>query len=280
MAFSKKCIVDRCSGHCSSLGYCSHHYRLVTNYGVDPQLYDNLLKEQGDVCAICLTNPPNKGLCLDHNHVTNELRAIICHRCNSALGLCDENYQTITRLAEYAKTNGHSIPTRFNCKVGDFKPISSKQENGQIKRIQKAVTTKILCHLCEIGGCLKPAGRKGLCPNHLKQQNWENRPLCIEPECHNKSYRSKRCGFHYEQFMAEARSETCSEKECLKLAKVSGLCRPHYNQKWRNSVKDDPEYKELRRETVQTWRDKNPEKSRENSRNTYKRRKRKNKVES
>lgn len=271
----KKCTVSECQGIVVSLGYCQVHYRIVKTYGVNPQEFDDLLRKQNGVCAVCRKIPPNKPLCLDHNHLTNEVRAIICHKCNSALGLCDEDNETLTRLAEYARTDGHSVPTRFNCKIGDFQPLRPGAKRHLEHCIKRVIESKIISHLCEMPNCLQRANRKGLCRSHNSQQKRENRPLCNEEGCHLKSYRKEKCTPHYEESRAISNNIACSEPGCSKLAKVAGICRSHYAIKWRESVKNHPDYKEIKRAESQKWRDNNPEKSRESARNNYRKNKEK-----
>lgn len=57
-------------------------------YGITPSEYNALFEQQGRVCAICkTTNPKHKyGWSVDHCHNTNEVRGILCQRCNTALG--------------------------------------------------------------------------------------------------------------------------------------------------------------------------------------------------
>jgi hypothetical protein len=63
--------------------------RLTALYGMTRAEYEQMFKRQGGVCAICKrTGVP---LCVDHCHRTAEIRGLLCHRCNLALGCsCDD----------------------------------------------------------------------------------------------------------------------------------------------------------------------------------------------
>jgi len=50
------------------------------------------------VCAVCGSN---KRLCIDHCHCTEKPRGLLCHKCNTALGLLDDNIQRILKLSQY-----------------------------------------------------------------------------------------------------------------------------------------------------------------------------------
>ena len=49
-----------------------------------------MLNEQGVLCAICHNPPTIKSshsiLHVDHNHLTNEVRGLLCSTCNGNLG--------------------------------------------------------------------------------------------------------------------------------------------------------------------------------------------------
>jgi hypothetical protein len=70
-----------------------------------------MLAEQGDVCAVC--NMPEthidrrsgniRELCVDHDHKTGEVRALLCSACNVALGRLNEDPARIRALADYAE---------------------------------------------------------------------------------------------------------------------------------------------------------------------------------
>ena len=54
-------------------------------YGITPEEYDALLERQGGLCAICRERPPEK-LCVDHCHITDLVRGLLCRLCNFGLG--------------------------------------------------------------------------------------------------------------------------------------------------------------------------------------------------
>ena len=58
-------------------------YRLLREYGLTPQAYDDLLTKQRGRCAICRQKVE---LHVDHNHETGCTRGLLCHGCNLGLG--------------------------------------------------------------------------------------------------------------------------------------------------------------------------------------------------
>lgn len=63
-------------------------------FGISLKDYNEKLKDQNGVCAICgqyETRTHRNGtihkLAVDHNHETNKVRGLLCTKCNMALGL-------------------------------------------------------------------------------------------------------------------------------------------------------------------------------------------------
>ena len=42
-------------------------------------------------------------MAVDHNHTTGKVRELLCAKCNKAIGLFQENIDTIIRAAAYLK---------------------------------------------------------------------------------------------------------------------------------------------------------------------------------
>ena len=73
-------------------------------YGIAMAEYDNLLLRQNGGCAICKRPPyTKKGLVVDHCHRTGAIRGILCSRCNSALGLLDDDPVLVEQALEYLR---------------------------------------------------------------------------------------------------------------------------------------------------------------------------------
>lgn len=64
---------------------------------------------QNDLCAIC--GKPETAersgkvmpLSIDHCHVTNQVRALLCHRCNKAIGLMLDDPVRLRAAADYVE---------------------------------------------------------------------------------------------------------------------------------------------------------------------------------
>lgn len=54
-----------------------------------PEIKSKLMLRQKDLCAICerpLSAMKSRDICLDHNHKTGKIRAVLCRGCNSMEG--------------------------------------------------------------------------------------------------------------------------------------------------------------------------------------------------
>ncbi len=72
-------------------------------YNLSINEYDTLLQMQGGGCAICGSTT---SLHVDHNHETNEVRAILCTLCNTALGRFRDNPELLQSAVKYLNSYG------------------------------------------------------------------------------------------------------------------------------------------------------------------------------
>lgn len=74
--------------------------------GWTPEMFEQTLLEQGNVCAVCREPFTDKdAACADHKHVNPpEPRGVLHHSCNVAIGLLKENPARIRAAAAYVET--------------------------------------------------------------------------------------------------------------------------------------------------------------------------------
>jgi Autographiviridae endonuclease VII len=68
-------------------------------YGISLADYDVMFERQGGACAICKRT--GLTLCVDHCHLTGEVRGLLCIRCNSAIGFCSDDPALLQAAAAY-----------------------------------------------------------------------------------------------------------------------------------------------------------------------------------
>lgn len=64
----------------------------------------NELRDSIKNCQIC--GSVNR-LCVDHNHVTGEIRGILCSKCNKGLGIFNDSQQLLRKAANYLEVDNH-----------------------------------------------------------------------------------------------------------------------------------------------------------------------------
>lgn len=68
--------------------------------------FEAALAQQKGLCAICdadLTRLPRKHVHADHCHTENKPRGILCHACNSGIGLLKEDLKVLVAAIKYIK---------------------------------------------------------------------------------------------------------------------------------------------------------------------------------
>jgi hypothetical protein len=80
------------------------HYSLSqAGVNVTAEDFHKLLSEQNGKCAVCGYAPKEneKRLCIDHDHNTNEVRGLLCSRCNRGIGMFGDNANFLKSAASY-----------------------------------------------------------------------------------------------------------------------------------------------------------------------------------
>lgn len=91
-------------------------YMLRYTYGINQEVYEKLLAEQGGGCAICGKTPEEekRNLAVDHDHVTGEIFGILCATCNKILIGRIRSPEMFARAANYlSKGTGLIVPYRI-----------------------------------------------------------------------------------------------------------------------------------------------------------------------
>jgi hypothetical protein len=77
-------------------------------FGLTMAEYQAMLKAQGGVCAICGGEEPREGasLAVDHDPISGAVRALLCSRCNIALGQMHDDPERLRLAADYLEGFG------------------------------------------------------------------------------------------------------------------------------------------------------------------------------
>ena len=73
------------------------HQDIRRRLKISDGLFENLMKTTNcQTCGVELTRK-----CIDHDHKTNKVRGVLCHNCNTALGLVGDNIDTLSSMITY-----------------------------------------------------------------------------------------------------------------------------------------------------------------------------------
>lgn len=96
--------------------------RTLARYGLTQAEYDGLVKRQRNRCAVCKAGKPggpptrNGYWLIDHDHVTGQVRGLLCGKCNAAIGLLQDDPKIIKAAAQYVER--HRQMELFSRKAG------------------------------------------------------------------------------------------------------------------------------------------------------------------
>ncbi len=85
-------------------------HRLKNMFGIDKNIYEEMLSQQNSVCAICKQPESFKSkigrnrsefLCVDHCHDSGNIRGLLCRKCNAALGGFNDSIKMLETAINY-----------------------------------------------------------------------------------------------------------------------------------------------------------------------------------
>lgn len=87
------------------LNKMQHNSRLISTYGITLQQYEDMLEAQDHKCTICGGFDSDRRLSVDHNHDTGAFRGLLCHQCNTGLGLFKDDIHLMKLAIQYLEDN-------------------------------------------------------------------------------------------------------------------------------------------------------------------------------
>lgn len=76
--------------------------RLLYSTGITLARFEEMLKAQGGVCAICFhVSEDGRQLCVDHCHKTGKIRGLLCSACNTGIGLMKDDVSLMENAIKY-----------------------------------------------------------------------------------------------------------------------------------------------------------------------------------
>jgi hypothetical protein len=78
-------------------------HNLKTLYGLTVETYEELLENQNHLCLLCTEDfkTYDRTPHVDHDHITGQVRGVLCHHCNLMLGYARDNVDTLQAAIKY-----------------------------------------------------------------------------------------------------------------------------------------------------------------------------------
>lgn len=82
--------------------------KLKRKYGLSIEEYKDKLVSQGHACKICgaktaQESNPNREFAVDHCHITGKVRGLLCIKCNTGIGMFNDNTELLISAYNYLK---------------------------------------------------------------------------------------------------------------------------------------------------------------------------------
>lgn len=107
-------VAEKAKAAARSRRYCQRNAgraRGVAKYGISRADYERMHSTQNGLCAICHQPETHRirgfasRLSVDHDHSTGRVRALLCAKCNKALGLAGEDASVLRAMIDYLESH-------------------------------------------------------------------------------------------------------------------------------------------------------------------------------
>ena len=101
-AYCAKCHKENCKKRYHAKTMIQKRASRAMMYGLSVQRYMEIHEKQDGKCAICEKEPTTKrGLHTDHCHITGNVRGLLCHGCNIAIGNLKHDVNLLKSAIKY-----------------------------------------------------------------------------------------------------------------------------------------------------------------------------------
>lgn len=76
---------------------------LMRKYKLTRDEYNKMYDNQNSCCAICGVH--RSVLLVDHNHISGQVRLLLCIKCNAGLGQFNDSIDLLNKAIQYLKDN-------------------------------------------------------------------------------------------------------------------------------------------------------------------------------
>lgn len=93
-------------GLAATMVYDAALSRRCAAYGISAGDFCQMYAAQFGCCAICKRKRKYTALVIDHNHITGQVRGLLCRKCNSGLGMFGDDPAALGRAHTYLLDRG------------------------------------------------------------------------------------------------------------------------------------------------------------------------------
>jgi hypothetical protein len=102
----KACLLERGKVRRKALkgtlgGVTAQRRKSLKRSGWTLEQYEEAFSLQKGLCRLCGFPDPTGTLRADHSHVTRQPRSLLCNKCNTGLGIFQENPELLRKAADY-----------------------------------------------------------------------------------------------------------------------------------------------------------------------------------
>ena len=90
----------------SRLATLKNHYGVIF---IDKEIAQMIIDLDAGICAICKLPFDRRWLHIDHDHVTNKYRGIVCTNCNALLGHAKDSIDILLNAIEYLNNKDNDM---------------------------------------------------------------------------------------------------------------------------------------------------------------------------
>jgi hypothetical protein len=97
-------------------------YYLRNRYGLTPEEFSAMRRDQNDRCAICRT-PLSllSRIHIDHCHNSGKIRGLLCNNCNTGMGMLGDDVKILRRAIRYLQRHPDELPSLVAPRYGQLK---------------------------------------------------------------------------------------------------------------------------------------------------------------
>ncbi len=102
-----------CTDACAKKSWEKGYFKRT--YGLSLDEYQDMFERSEHKCNICgsegfrINSKAKNTLCVDHDHETGKIRGLLCHNCNRALGLLQDDTTLLEKAIKYLE-GSETIP--------------------------------------------------------------------------------------------------------------------------------------------------------------------------